>query len=126
MMIKPGISELVKKVDSRYTLVAMAAKRVRMLGNNAELQIEETKPISKAVEEIADGKVQYCRGEEGYESALIGESGEPVFTPSEPSSVLDLEALRYELEIAERKAAEERLERERREIEAARNGETAE
>ena len=36
MMIKPGISELSKKVDSRYTLVSMAAKRVRMLGNDAD------------------------------------------------------------------------------------------
>ena len=123
MMIKPGISELVKKVDSRYTLVTMAAKRVRMLGNDDELQLEEIKPISKAVEEIADGKVQYCRGEEGYESTLIGEGGEPVFTPSEPSSVLDLEALRYEPEIAEKRAAEERLERERMEMEAAGDGE---
>ena len=55
MMIKPGISELSKKVDSRYTLVSMAAKRVRMLGGNPQ-EAEEIKPISKAVEEIADGK----------------------------------------------------------------------
>lgn len=32
MMIKPGISELSKCVDSRYTLVTMAAKRARMIG----------------------------------------------------------------------------------------------
>ena len=122
MMIKPGISELSKKVDSRYTLVSMAAKRVRMLGHDEELALEEIKPISKAVEEIADGKVQYCRGEEAYESSLIGDSSETVFTPSEPSSDLDLEALKFELEAAERKAAEERMERERLEREAAESG----
>lgn len=122
MMIKPGISELSKKVDSRYTLVSMAAKRVRMLGHDEELALEEIKPISKAVEEIADGKVQYCRGEEAYESNLIGDSSETVFTPSEPSSDLDLEALKFELEAAERKAAEERMERERLEREAAESG----
>ena len=35
MMIKPGISELSRCVDSRYTLVTMAAKRARMLGEVA-------------------------------------------------------------------------------------------
>ena len=48
MMIKPGISELSKKVDSRYTLVSMAAKRVRMLG--ADEEVADVKPISKAVD----------------------------------------------------------------------------
>ena len=110
MMIKPGISELSKKVDSRYTLVSMAAKRVRMLGDEAQ-EGEDIKPISKAVEEIADGKVQYCRGEEAYES-MQGQ-GEVMFTPSEPSADLNLEALRYELEAAERKAMEERMEKDR-------------
>ena len=118
MMIKPGISELSKKVDSRYTLVSMAAKRVRMLG--ADEEVADVKPISKAVEEIADGKVQYCRGEEAYEGNMTGEGSEMIFTPSEPSSDLNLEAFRYELEVAERRAAEERKEKERleRELEA--------
>ncbi len=118
MMIKPGISELSKKVDSRYTLVSMAAKRVRMLG--ADEEAADVKPISKAVEEIADGKVQYCRGEEAYEGTMTGEGSEMIFTPSEPSSDLNLEAFRYELEVAERRAAEERKEKERleRELEA--------
>ena len=113
MMIKPGISELSKKVDSRYTLVSMAAKRARMLGGDAVAG--EPKPISKAVEEIADGKVQYGRGEEGFDVA--SSDAELIFTPSEPSSDLNLEALKYELEIAERKANEERLEKERLERE---------
>lgn len=118
MMIKPGISELSKKVDSRYTLVSMAAKRVRMLG--ADEEAADVKPISKAVEEIADGKVQYCRGEEAYDGNMTGEGSEMIFTPSEPSSDLNLEAFRYELEVAERRAAEERKEKERleRELEA--------
>lgn len=67
MMIKPGITELDKCVDSRYTLVAMAAKRARMLGkaihdgltdNNGE------KPVTTAVNEIASGRVGYVRSEE--------------------------------------------------------------
>ncbi len=64
MMIKPGISELSRCVDSRYTLVTMAAKRARMLGeNNEEVKdTESLKPVSKAVREIAEGKVSYTRG----------------------------------------------------------------
>ena len=63
MMIKPGISELSRCVDSRYTLVTMAAKRARMLGeNNEEVKSTDSlKPVSKAVHEIAEGKVSYTR-----------------------------------------------------------------
>lgn len=113
MMIKPGISELSKKVDSRYTLVSMAAKRGRMLASNA--QSEDQKPISKAVEEIADGKVQYCRGEEAFEVANAAFGGDMIYAQSEPSTDLNLEALQYELQVAN----EERMEKERKEREQA-------
>lgn len=63
MMIKPGISELQKCVDSRYTLVTMASKRARMLGGKGtdEPENQAAKPVSEAVQEIADGKVGYVR-----------------------------------------------------------------
>lgn len=63
MMIKPGISELSRCVDSRYTLVTMAAKRARMIGENSEeaKTNESLKPVSKAVQEIAEGRVSYVR-----------------------------------------------------------------
>ena len=63
MMIKPGISTLSTCVDSRYTLVTMAAKRARMLGQGAEslATVESNKPVSVAVAEIAAGKVGYIR-----------------------------------------------------------------
>ncbi len=62
MMIKPGISELSKRVDSRYTLVAMASKRARMLGGKGtEDPNQVAKPVSEAVREIAEGKVSYIR-----------------------------------------------------------------
>ncbi|MCC8169792.1 MAG: DNA-directed RNA polymerase subunit omega [Oscillospiraceae bacterium] len=70
MMIKPGITELSKCVDSRYTLVTMAAKRARMIGkhNNSEdneidYNHEKDKPVSIAANEIAGGKVGYVRSE---------------------------------------------------------------
>lgn len=70
MMIKPGITELSKCVDSRYTLVIMAAKRARMLGgesNEDSIEIdyshEKDKPVSIAANEIAEGKIGYVRSE---------------------------------------------------------------
>lgn len=71
MMTKPGITELDKYVDSRYTLVSMVAKRARMIGT--QRRIEETignetdtdadKPATQAVNEITDGTLGYIRSE---------------------------------------------------------------
>ena len=66
MMIKPGISELSKCVDSRYTLVTMAAKRARMIGEERMHDMDaygDEKPVSVAAEEIVEGKVGYVRSE---------------------------------------------------------------
>ncbi len=58
-MIQPTIDELMKKVDSRYTLVVVAAKRARTLtekgsgmGDGAAI-----KPVTAALLEIAQNKV---------------------------------------------------------------------
>lgn len=72
MMIKPGITELDRCVDSRYTLVTMVAKRARMIGTERKAEEEECaaegtvavydeKPVTQAVNEIADGVVGYVR-----------------------------------------------------------------
>lgn len=63
MMIKPGISTLSTCVDSRYTLVTMAAKRARMIGETGEglVKCEIKNPVSIAVAEIDAGKVGYIR-----------------------------------------------------------------
>ncbi len=66
MMIKPGITELSRCVDSRYTLVAMAAKRARMIGEKTEEHDGEfitAKPVSIAADEISRGKIGYVRSE---------------------------------------------------------------
>lgn len=73
MMIKPGITTLSKCVDSRYTLVTMAAKRARMIGaemNNQpeDAPIDTRKPVSIAVDEIAAGTVGYVRQMENLQS----------------------------------------------------------
>ena len=66
MMIKPGITELSRCVDSRYTLVSMAAKRARMIGEKTEENdgaFTAVKPVSIAADEISQGKIGYVRSE---------------------------------------------------------------
>lgn len=72
MMTKPGITELDKYVDSRYTLVSMVAKRARMISmdrrenetvENAAKNAALDKPVTQAVNEITEGTVGYIRSE---------------------------------------------------------------
>jgi len=66
-MIRPSLDALMKKVDSRYTLVVCSAKRARLLMDGAP-KLNETKsdkPVTVALEEISEGKVTYERIKEG-------------------------------------------------------------
>lgn len=64
-MRQPSIDKLLKRTDSKYALVVVAAKRARMLTEGDSPLIEKTnsagisKPVSLALEEIADGKLSY-------------------------------------------------------------------
>jgi DNA-directed RNA polymerase subunit omega len=60
-MIYPPMSSLLKKVDSRYTLVIATAKRARMLTAGARKLTSYTsaKDVTVAVHEIEEGKVSY-------------------------------------------------------------------
>lgn len=77
-MIRFDIDDLLKKVDSRYTLVIAAAKRARQVNDYLnsvkrqeiphvvppQVELEEAiqgKPISIALREILEGKVEYTR-----------------------------------------------------------------
>ncbi|AZR72974.1 DNA-directed RNA polymerase subunit omega [Anoxybacter fermentans] len=63
MMVKPSLDDLLKKVDSPYTLAIAAARRARMLNEGAEplLEYEGKKPVSHALEEIYAGKITIKR-----------------------------------------------------------------
>lgn len=68
MMVKPGITELDRCVDSRYTLVSVVAKRARMIGaerHNSDAPYDNAleKPVTQAVNELAQGVVGYVRSE---------------------------------------------------------------
>lgn len=67
MILYPAIGDLLKKVDSRYTLVVETAKRARQLTDGAEQLVEcsANKSVSVAVCEIAEGKVSFVRTKEG-------------------------------------------------------------
>jgi len=53
------MSELLEKVNSRYMLVNVAARRARTISDRAEQNgyVLDTKPVSKAIEEIAKGEL---------------------------------------------------------------------
>ena len=58
-MVDPSIDYLAEKVDSKYTLVILAAKRARELTVPGVSSAE--KEVSVALREIADDKITYER-----------------------------------------------------------------
>lgn len=63
-IVTPNLDQLTPKVDSRYTLVTLAAKRARdMLDKNHPVTAERvsTRDVTNAMEEIYEGKITYKR-----------------------------------------------------------------
>jgi DNA-directed RNA polymerase subunit omega len=60
-VIKPPLEALLDRVDSKYALVIVAAKRARQLKEGALplVDVDSTNPVSVALEEIAAGKIRY-------------------------------------------------------------------
>ena len=61
-MVNPSTDTLMKQVDSRYGLVVCASKRARQLLSGEELKelkSKSTKNVTNALEEIAEGKINY-------------------------------------------------------------------
>lgn len=59
-MVNPSLDVLMNFVDSKYTLVSMAAKRAREMMNDGEVG-ENEKAVTAALKDIAKGKVTYER-----------------------------------------------------------------
>ena len=66
MMLDPPVAELLKKVDSRYLLVNLVAHRARQIAAEAEAFQEDLpeKPVTMAIEEVADGELSATVKEE--------------------------------------------------------------
>jgi DNA-directed RNA polymerase subunit omega len=67
-MLYPSMNKLLKKVESRYLLVNLTAKRAREIAEDAEKQGFELsdKPVKMAINEIADGRL-YAKVKEDFE-----------------------------------------------------------
>ncbi|MFZ5633394.1 MAG: DNA-directed RNA polymerase subunit omega [Bacillota bacterium] len=68
MSLITNLDELMQKVDSRYTLVVVAAKRARKLtekkdNNNNGYTVR--KPVTEALKEISQGRIRYRRTKQG-------------------------------------------------------------
>lgn len=63
MLTEPSINELLKRADSRYTLVIETAKRARQIAQGDEPLVEcpSKNPVSIAAYEIAHDKVSYTK-----------------------------------------------------------------
>jgi DNA-directed RNA polymerase, omega subunit len=66
-MINPSLNLLLKKVDCKYTLATLVAKRAREIveGDEALVETNSNKPVTIAMEEIAQNKVTYHRTKDG-------------------------------------------------------------
>ena len=62
-MVKPSIDYLAEQVDSKYTLVVMAAKRARelMSGSQPVINTKSNKAVTIALEEVGAHALTYER-----------------------------------------------------------------
>ncbi|MBQ1705858.1 MAG: DNA-directed RNA polymerase subunit omega [Clostridia bacterium] len=58
-MLHPSMTELLKKVNNRYLLVNVTARRARDIAEEAELNEEKLteKPVKLALDDIISGKI---------------------------------------------------------------------
>ena len=61
-MVKPTVKELLTKVENRFELVVITAKRARQIADGAEVltSIKDEAPVTVAANEIAEAKVTIC------------------------------------------------------------------
>ncbi|HYF75760.1 MAG TPA: DNA-directed RNA polymerase subunit omega [Symbiobacteriaceae bacterium] len=69
-MIKPSLDQLSEKVDSKYTLVILGARRGRDIqaGKPKMVDSRSNKPVTIALEELVAGKIFFERAKQttGY------------------------------------------------------------
>ena len=65
-MLYPPVADLLTKVESRYLLVNLVAHRARQIAAEAEMNQEDLpeKPVTMAIEEVADGELSATVKEE--------------------------------------------------------------
>jgi len=65
MLVKPPLEKLLPKVDNRYTLSLLIAKRVRQLVDGGQPLLESDTPnlVTLACEELASNRISLVRGQ---------------------------------------------------------------
>ena len=60
MMTEPSMVKILGKIPNRYMIVNIAAKRAREIAEEADVNGEElsAKPVTLALEDIADGRLR--------------------------------------------------------------------
>ncbi|WP_244833225.1 DNA-directed RNA polymerase subunit omega [Clostridium sp. BJN0001] len=60
-MINPSVVDLLNKVHDRYSLVILTSKRARQIieGAKAEVEVPSNKPLTIAINEINQDKINY-------------------------------------------------------------------
>ena len=89
MIVKPTVTELLKKAENRYELVIATSKRAREIATGDEplTKVKEESPVTLAANEIAEGKVQVISGsDEGDVLASNEEEILDVATKTEDTS----------------------------------------
>jgi len=76
-MARITVEDCLKKVDSRFALVILAARRAKMIMKGASPLVEsDNRPIVNALREVAAGKVQFIdpREKEKQKETSVDES----------------------------------------------------
>ncbi|MGI6363601.1 MAG: DNA-directed RNA polymerase subunit omega [Bacillota bacterium] len=61
-MLKPSIDSLLDKVDSKFTMAIVAARRARNIqASGRGLKSGEKKPVTMALDEILNSELEYER-----------------------------------------------------------------
>ena len=65
MIVKPTVTELLKKSKNRYELVIATSKRARQIamGDAPLTKVKEESPVTLAANELAEGKFEIIREE---------------------------------------------------------------
>ncbi|TCS80917.1 DNA-directed RNA polymerase subunit omega [Pectinatus cerevisiiphilus] len=66
-IVNPSIDQLMPKVDSKYTLVVLAAKRAREILDGSKVKSDRvsTKNVTNALEEVVENKITFQRLKNG-------------------------------------------------------------
>ena len=65
MIVKPTVTELLRKANNRYELIIATSRRARQIamGEKPLTNVDEKSPVTIAANEIAEGKVNIIRDE---------------------------------------------------------------